>query len=70
MTTKTSPGATSKETSLTPTTQPVFSFSSARDRSASGVPMILSAPLPKIFQRLLTESAASPVAGLGSGLGQ
>ena len=36
ITTKTSPGATSKDTSFTPTTQPVFSFRSARDRSASG----------------------------------
>ena len=60
ITTKTSPGATSNDTSLTPTTQSVFSLSSARDRSASGVPMISSDPLPKIFQRLRTDSAASP----------
>ena len=51
ITTKTSPGATSNETSLTPTTQPVFSSSSGRGRSASGVPMMESAPGPKIFHR-------------------
>ena len=37
ITTNTSPGATSKETSLTPTTHPVFAFSSARDSWESGV---------------------------------
>ena len=42
ITTNTSPGATSKETSLTPTTQSVLVFRSARESSASGVPMILS----------------------------
>ena len=61
ITTKTSPGATSKETSLTPATQPVFFFRSARERSASGVPMILSAPGPKIFQRLCTSRPAALV---------
>ena len=61
MITKTSPGATSKETSLTPTTQPVFSLRSARDSSASGVPRTLSELRPKIFQRFFTERAASPV---------
>ena len=61
ITTKTSPGATSKETSLTPTTQPVFFFRSARERSASGVPMILSAPSPKIFQTFSTVSPAPRV---------
>ena len=55
---------------MTPTTQPVFALSSARDSSASGVPMILSAPLPKIFQRWLTERAASAAGGVGrDGLG-
>ena len=63
MTTNTSPGATSNETSLTPTTQPVFSFRSDRERSASGVPMILSPPGPKIFQRLSTIKARAPVLG-------
>ena len=63
MTTKTSPGATSKETSLTPTTQPVFSLRSARHRSASGVPMIRSEPLPKIFQRLRTDQRGVAAGG-------
>ena len=59
ITTKTSPGATSKETSLTPTTQPVFSFRSARDSSASGVPMILSA-LGRRSSRGSAPTGASP----------
>jgi hypothetical protein len=63
MTTKTSPGATSKETSFTPTTQPVFFFISARLRSASGVPMIRSARGPKIFHNPCTDRAES-VAGV------
>src|SRR4051812_37973864 len=50
MTTKTSPGYTSNETSRTAATQPVFSRNSARDRSTSAVPMTLAAFLPKIFQ--------------------
>ena len=66
MTTNTSPGATSKETSLTATTQPVFACSSLRDSSASGVPMILSALSPKIFQSSLTDSAASPLLAVKS----
>ena len=64
ITTKTSPGATSKETSLTAITQPVFSWRSLRDRSASAVPMILSERLPKIFQRPSTLRAAPPSAVL------
>jgi hypothetical protein len=51
---------------LTPTTQSVFAFRSARDSSASGVPRILSALRPKIFQRWRTESAASPRLVVGS----
>ena len=43
ITTNTSPGATSKEMSRTAATHPVFSSSSARGRSASGVPTTLSA---------------------------
>ena len=54
ITTNTSPGATSKDTSLTAATQPVLACSSLRDRSASGVPMILSALSPKIFHRSFT----------------
>ena len=61
ITTKTSPGATSKETSLTAAMQPVFSSISARLMSASGVPMIWSAFGPKTFQRSLTASAGLTV---------
>src|SRR4051794_18304596 len=50
MTTNTSPGQTSMETSRTAATQPVFSRSSARGRSASGVPITFPALRPKIFQ--------------------
>jgi hypothetical protein len=50
MTTKTSPGHTSSDTSLTATTQPVFSRCSARGRSASGDPTSLSPFGPKTFQ--------------------
>src|SRR4029078_7344358 len=50
MTTNTWPGETANETSRTAATQPVFSRSSARDSSRSGVPSTLSAFLPKIFQ--------------------
>ncbi len=49
ITTNTSPGATSNETSRMPTTWPVFSCSSLRERWACSVPMILSAFGPKIF---------------------
>ncbi len=58
ITTNTSPGATSKETSRTPTTQPCFSFSSARDSFSSGVPITLSAWDPKIFHNESTFNAA------------
>ncbi len=50
MTTNTSPGQTSIEMSRTAATQPVFSRSSARERSASGVPTTLSAFGPNTFQ--------------------
>ncbi len=69
ITTNTSPGATSNDTSLTPTTQPVFSFRSARESSASGVPRTLSQLRPKIFQRFLTERAASPPDDVASDAG-
>ncbi len=49
MTTKTSPGHTSIETSRTATTQPVRARSSARGRSASGEPTSLSPFGPKTF---------------------
>ena len=71
ITTNTSPGRTSNETSLTATTQPVLACSSLRDRSASGVPMILSALAPKIFQSPSTDSAdsSSDVALAGAACG-
>ena len=50
ITTNTSPGYTSNETSRTAATQPVFARSSPRGRSASAVPITLSALRPKIFQ--------------------
>ena len=50
MTTKTSPGQTWKLTSRTAVMHPVCSRSSARERSASGVPMMRSACGPKTFQ--------------------
>ena len=50
MTTNTSPGQTSSETSRTAATQPVLARSSARGSSASGVPITWSAFEPKIFQ--------------------
>ena len=60
ITTKTSPGATSKETSLTPITQPVLALRSARLRSASGLPMIFSARRRRRSSRdSRTESAAA-----------
>ena len=43
MTTKTSPWPTSKQMSRTAATHPVFASSSARGRSASGVPTMRSA---------------------------
>ena len=57
MTTNTSPGATSKDTSRMPTTWPVFSWSSLRESLASSPAMILSALGPKIFQRPSTWTA-------------
>ena len=60
MTTKTSPGQTSMLTSRTAATQPVFSRSSARGRSASGVPMTLSAFGPNTFQTPSARSSGSP----------
>ena len=57
ITTKTSPGATSNETSRMPTTWPVFSWRSLRDSWASPLAMILSARGPKIFQSPSTWTA-------------
>ena len=76
MTTNTSPGQTSSETSLTAATQPVLARSSERGSSASGVPMMLSAFGPKIFQTPLARMMGSTPApfdawraGDGGGIG-
>ena len=61
ITTNTSPGQTSKLTSRTAVMHPVFSRSSERERSASGVPMILSAWGPKTFQTSSTVISGSRV---------
>ena len=58
MTTNTSPGATSNETSRTAATQPDWASSSLRLRSASGVPTTLSALGPNTFHSERTEIAA------------
>ena len=63
MTTNTSPGQTSSETSLTAATQPVLARSSERGSSASGVPTMLSAFGPKIFQTPLARMMGSPPFG-------
>ena len=60
MTTKISPGQTSNETSRTAATQPCFARSSARGRSASGVPMTRSAWRPKIFQTPSARISGAP----------
>ena len=49
ITTNTSPGHTSSDTSLTAATQPVVARSSARESSASAEPGIFSAPGPNTF---------------------
>ena len=54
MTTQTSPGRTSNDTSRSAIVEPVLRRSSSRDRSASGVPMILCSAGPKTFQRFRT----------------
>ena len=55
ITTKTSPGATSNETSRTAIVFPVCARSSERDKSANGEPTTLSAFAPNTFQRFRTE---------------
>ena len=55
MTTKTSPLATSKDTSRTAMVLPVLFRSSVRLKSASGVPINFSALGPKTFQTFRTE---------------
>ncbi len=67
MTTNTSPGATSKDTSRTAATQPVCVSRSLRLRSARAVPTTLSALGPKTFHRPRTEMAAEASEATGSG---
>ena len=61
MTTKTSPGQTSNETSRNAIIEPVFLRSSSRGRSASGVPMVLCSAGPKTFHRPRTARVGVPV---------
>ena len=60
MTTKTSPGMISSETSRTAIVQPVFCCSSRRESSASSVPMIWPAFAPKIFHTPCARRSGSP----------
>ncbi len=57
MTTKTSPGATSNETSRTAAVFPVLARNSARGSDASGLPLIFSGLGPETCYRFLTELA-------------
>src|SRR5690606_11303501 len=59
MTTKISPGSTSKETSRTATVHPVASRTVSRSWRSYSLPMMPSAFLPKIFHRLRTENFGS-----------
>ena len=61
ITTNTSPGQTSNDTLRTAATQPVFARSSARGRSASGVPRTLSAWRPKIFHTPSARISGGPL---------
>ena len=61
MTTNTSPGLMSSETSRTAITQPVFSRSSARESSQSGVPITRSPLGPKTFQTPSARTSGSPL---------
>src|SRR6266516_3919547 len=61
ITTKTSRGQTSNETSRTAATQLCFARSSLRESSASGVPTIRSALRPKIFQTPCTLISGAPL---------
>ena len=60
MTTNTSPGQISSETSRTATVLPLLARSSPRDRSASGLPTIRSPCGPNTFQRPGARAAARP----------
>ena len=62
ITTNTSPGATSNETSRTAIVLPVFSRNSGRVRSTNGEPTTLSALAPNTFQRFFTEIIGAPEA--------
>ena len=61
MTTNTSPGQTSSETSRTAAMQPVFARSSLRERSASGLPTMRSARGPKTFQTFSALISGAPL---------
>ena len=69
ITTNTSPGQTSSETSRTAATQPVLARSSARGNAASGVPITWSAFEPKIFQTPLARITGSRPAPFETGAG-
>ena len=60
MTTNTSPGQTSIETSRTAATHPVLARSSPRESSASALPTTRSACGPKTFQTFLALSSGMP----------
>ena len=70
MTTNTSPGQTSSETSRTAAMQPVFSRSSLRERSASGLPTMRSARGPEDLPDALgaDQRRAAPVDPRGARL--
>ena len=55
ITTNTSPGATSNETSRTAIVLPVFARNSVRDRLASAEPITFSGLFPKTFHTFCTE---------------
>ena len=57
ITTKTSPGATSKETSFTAAVLPVFALNSERERLASAELTIFSGLSPNTFHKFRTEIA-------------
>jgi hypothetical protein len=61
ITTNTSPGHTSNETSRTAATQPVLARSSLRDSSASGVPTIEPAFGPNTFHTPSARISGSPL---------
>ena len=61
MTTNVSPLPTSKETSRTPTVQPVACCTSSRDAPLPAISIALSGLAPKTFQMCSTDRHTSPV---------